>query len=177
MPRKVSIDKFYLLLIYGKDKNALFTKIHSIFFPVGVIFPNFFYFRVFFKQIIMEKFKLTIKIEDGATWNFNGTTKYTTQRLVICQILKLYLKELFKRNTDASFREMKELSPIKNKIERMEKEMNKNIPRKSKDQISFILPIFQTVKLHYNGIRSLSPVSYHTCGAVGIGTSLYTVLH
>lgn len=48
-----------------------------------------------------------------------------TQRLVICQILKLYLKELFKRNTDASFREMKELSPIKNKIERMEKEMNK----------------------------------------------------
>jgi hypothetical protein len=42
--------------------------------------------------------------------------------------LKLYLKELFKRNTDVSFREMKELSPIKNKIERMEKEMNKKHP-------------------------------------------------
>ena len=52
---------------------------------------------------------------------------------------------------------MKELSPIKNKIERMEKEMNKNIPRKSKDQISFILPIFQTVQLHYNAVRPYIP--------------------
>ena len=68
-----------------------------------------------------KKITVTIEVEDGATWTFAGTIKYTTERLATCQIMKQHLKKLFKRDNDTSFREIKELLPIKNKIERMEK--------------------------------------------------------
>lgn len=75
-----------------------------------------------------KKITVTIEVEDGSTWTFTGTIKYTTERLATCQIMKQYLKKLFKRDNDASFREIKELLPIKNKIERMEKELRKKHP-------------------------------------------------
>jgi hypothetical protein len=75
-----------------------------------------------------KKITVTIEVEDGATWTFAGTIKYTTERLATCQIMKQHLKKLFKRDNDASFREIKELLPIKNKIERMEKELGKKHP-------------------------------------------------
>lgn len=56
MPRKVSIDKFYLLLIYGKDKKCTIHKnTFNILSRWCHLSKLFFYFRVFFKQIIMEK--------------------------------------------------------------------------------------------------------------------------
>lgn len=71
-----------------------------------------------------KKFKLTIQVEDSKPWTFNGVTTYTDKRLVITQIFKKVLKTLYKRNNDTSFREFKELAPIKNKIKRIEEAMN-----------------------------------------------------
>ena len=55
MPRKVSIDKFYLLLIYGKDKKCTIHKKYIQYSFRWCHLSKLFYFRVFFKQIIMEK--------------------------------------------------------------------------------------------------------------------------
>lgn len=71
-----------------------------------------------------KKFKLTVQVEDNKPWAFNGVTTYTDKRLVITQIFKKVLKTLYKRDNDTSFREFKELDPIKNKIKRIEEAMN-----------------------------------------------------
>ena len=92
-----------------------------------------------------KKITVTIEVEDGSTWTFTGTIKYTTERLATCQIMKQYLKKLFKRDNDASFREIKELLPIKNKIERMEKELRKK---------------------HVSSMRVPCPARAMPCGAV-----------
>ncbi len=78
-----------------------------------------------------KKFKLTVQVEDSRPWTFDGVTTHTDKRLVITQILKKILKTLYKKDNDTSFREFKELEPIKNKIKRIEEAMKnkkKNSP-------------------------------------------------
>ena len=48
-----------------------------------------------------------------------GTTKYTNHRLENTEILKETIRDLYKEEDNASYREIKELTPIENKIERI----------------------------------------------------------
>lgn len=76
----------------------------------------------------MEKIKLTIQVENSKPWTFCGTITHTEERLVVCQIFKQYLKKLFRKDNDVSYREMKELKPIKNQIVRMENAVKQKHP-------------------------------------------------
>lgn len=77
-----------------------------------------------------KKFKLTVQVEDSRPWTFDGVTTHTDKRLVLTQIFKKVLKTLYKRDNDASFREFKELDPIKNMIKRIEEALKNKKKRK-----------------------------------------------
>lgn len=83
-------------------------------------------FAAFKKNVYYgKKFKLTVQVEDSKPWTFDGVTTHTDKRLVLTQIFKKVLKTLYKRDNDASFREFKELDPIKNMIKRIEEALKK----------------------------------------------------
>lgn len=95
------------------------------YFSLKKIFPLLFLTFAAFKKndYYGKKFKLTVQVEDSKPWTFDGVTTYTDKRLVLTQIFKKVLKTLYKRDNDVSFREFKELGPIKNKIKRIEEAM------------------------------------------------------
>lgn len=95
------------------------------YFSLKKIFPLLFLTFAAFKKndYYGKKFKLTVQVEDSKPWTFDGITTYTDKRLVLTQIFKKILKTLYKRDNDVSFREFKELGPIKNKIKRIEEAM------------------------------------------------------
>lgn len=77
----------------------------------------------------MEKrVNLTITLEGKNFWSYEGTTKHSEKKLVIAEIVKKVIRNVFKSDRKASFRESKELIPIENRIKRI-----KQVPKQEKE--------------------------------------------
>ncbi len=62
---------------------------------------------------------MTITLDGKEFWDFSGTTKHKDEKLVIAEILKQVIRNVFKSDRKASFRESKELIPIENRIRKI----------------------------------------------------------
>ena len=72
---------------------------------------------------------MTITLDGKKFWSYEGTTKHSEKRLVIAETVKKVIRNVFKSDRKASFRESKELIPIENRIRKIkqvaEQEKNK----------------------------------------------------
>jgi hypothetical protein len=62
---------------------------------------------------------VTITLDGKKFWSYEGTTKHSEKRLVIAETVKKVIRNVFKSDRKASFRESKELIPIENRIRKI----------------------------------------------------------
>lgn len=52
-------------------------------------------------------------------WEFCGTTKYASKRLIVAEVMKQAFLETFKEHKEMSYRLNKELTPVLNRLKQM----------------------------------------------------------